>query len=261
MAKRARRRHVQLELPRPPRLDKTGQHRGGARANAGRKPKGKRAGAPHQMRPVLDRRHPQHVTVRVAAAIGWLRRLDTYRAVRKALATAKTHDGAFRIVHVSVQNTHLHLICEASDRYKLAAGMQGFQISAARHLNAAISRRRGVKRSGQVFVDRYHAEEIASVRQVRNAIAYVVNNWRKHRDDGGRFTLHGGRLDPYASGLAFTGWREPLPRDIALPPRYEPPPVSEPRTWLLAHGWRRARPISMLEVPASRSRPRSRAAR
>jgi REP element-mobilizing transposase RayT len=190
---------------------------------------------------VLDRRHPQHVTVRVVPAIGWLRRLDMYRAVRRALPVVLANHSAFRVVHVSVQNTHIHVLVEASDRYKLAAGMQGFQISAARHLNAAVSRRRRVKRSGQVFVDRYHAVDLGSVWQVRSALAYVINNWRKHRDDRGSV-----RLDPYASRLAFDGWREALPDP---PPSYEAPPVSAPTTWLLAVGWKRARPISMFELP------------
>jgi REP element-mobilizing transposase RayT len=254
MSRRSRKRHVQLELPKPHVVDKNGQYRGGVRDGAGRKRKTPLGSSPHKARPVLDPRHPQHVTIRVAPAVGWLRRLDTYRAIRRALATVMANHGAFRIVHVSVQNTHIHLLCEASDRYKLAAGMQGFQISAARHINAAISRRRRAKRTGQVFTDRYHCEDIGSVRQARNAIAYVINNWRKHRDDRGRFTLQGGRLDPYASGLAFVGWREPLPSDDPLPRHYEPPPVSEPATWLLAHGWRRARPISVFEIPGPRVR-------
>jgi hypothetical protein len=40
----------------------------------------------------------------------------------------------------SAQRTHLHLLVEAKDKEALAAGMQGFQISAAKHLNAAISK-------------------------------------------------------------------------------------------------------------------------
>ena len=77
---RHRKRHVQLDLPK---LDKNGQHRGGKRRGAGRKPKGARAGARHEARPVLDRRHPQHVTVRVVSDVGGLRRLDMYHAVHR----------------------------------------------------------------------------------------------------------------------------------------------------------------------------------
>jgi len=42
--------------------------------------------------------------------------------------------------------------------------MQGFQISAAKHLNAAISKGKpGPRRRGTVFPDRYHAEIITSL--------------------------------------------------------------------------------------------------
>ena len=142
-----------------------------------------------------------HVTLRVASAVGMLRRRRVYHAVRRALAA--TAKDTFRVVHVSIQRNHVHLIVEANDREALIRGMQGFQISAAKRLNAAISD--GPPRRGPVFLDRYHARVLTSPRQVRNAIAYVLNNFRHH--DGGRTTL-----DPYASGLCFDGWnRGPWP--------------------------------------------------
>jgi len=113
--------------------------RGGKRRRAGRKPKGLRAGSPHKTRPTVVARHPVHVVLRVVAAVGNLRRRFTYRAIREAtLTTARRED--FRIVHLSIQRPHLHLIVEADHKDALASGMQGFQISAAKHLNAAISR-------------------------------------------------------------------------------------------------------------------------
>jgi len=247
---RPRKRHVQQSFTYRKR-DKNDQWRGGARPNAGRKPKGAYPGAPHKRRASIDRRQPQHVTISVSAGLGWLRNFDTYRAIRRALQRVMTSQPAFRIVHFSLQNTHIHLICEANDKRVLAKGMQAFQISAARHLNAAISRRRRKKHSGTVFTDRYHAEPLGSVRQVRNAIAYVLNNWRRHHVDGPSvFQLFGGRLDPYASGLAFAGWRESVPeREQIYPPDYEPPPTREPMTWLLGQGWTRAKSISMFELP------------
>ena len=39
------------------------------------------------------------------------------------------------------------------------------------------------RRRGNVFVDRYHAEKITNPRQARRALAYVLNNWRKHFED------------------------------------------------------------------------------
>ena len=71
---------------------------GGKRPGAGRKPKGKRARAPHAARPEHDPRHPVHVTLRVVGSASGLRRKDTYLAVREAtIGTARRED--FRIIH------------------------------------------------------------------------------------------------------------------------------------------------------------------
>ena len=45
----------------------------------------------------------------------------------------------FRIVHLSIQRTHVHLLVEANSKGNSRRGMQGFQISAAKHLNAAFT--------------------------------------------------------------------------------------------------------------------------
>src|SRR3954467_1458484 len=157
--------------------------RGGKRRGAGRPPKGKRAGSPHQERPYLHARYPVHVTLRVVGAVGNLRRRRVYQAIREAtLTTALRED--FRIVHLSIQRTHVHLLVEANDKAALASGMQGFQISAAKHLNAAVSKGKpGPRRRGTVFPDRYHAEIITSPTQARHTLSYVINNWRKHEED------------------------------------------------------------------------------
>src|SRR5262245_61539807 len=156
--------------------------RGGKRRGAGRPPKGKRAGAPHKKRPFLHERYPVHVVLRVVGAVGNLRRRCVYQAVREAtLTTAWRED--FRIVHLSIQRNHIHLLVEAKHKQALASGMQGFQISAAKHLNAAISKGKpGPRRRGVVFPDRYHAQIITSPRQARHALSYVMNNWRKHQE-------------------------------------------------------------------------------
>jgi len=236
------------------KFDKNNQRRGGRRPNSGRKPNGKYGGASHKPRPAIDPRHPQHVTLRVTDAIGWLRRFDTFAAIRRALHVVIANHAEFRVVHISVQNTHLHLVCEASSKEKLASGLQGFQISAAKQLNAAISKRRRTERRGRVFTDRYHAEDLGTPRQVRNALAYVINNWRRHGvDRNALFSLYDGRLDPYASGLSFAGWRDALPTELPdAPAGYEPPPVSEPSTWLMRVGWTKASPIEMFDTPGPR---------
>jgi REP element-mobilizing transposase RayT len=235
---------VQLALFKP---------RGGKRRGAGRKPKGRRAGSPHKTRPMLAARYPVHVVLRVTGAVGNLRRRFTYRAIRQAtLTTARRED--FRIIHVSIQRTHVHLLVEADHKDALAAGMQGFQISAAKHLNAAISRGKpGPRRRGTVFPDRYHAEVITSPRQARHAMSYILNNWRKHQEDRAQ-PMSAWTIDWFSSAAMFPDWAEY--RDEAFlwrgPPTYEPLLVYRPRTWLLRAGWKKSGSISCREVPSAK---------
>jgi len=226
--------------------------RGGKRRGAGRPPKGARAGAPHKPRPFLHARYPVHVVLRVIAAVGNLRRRCTYQAIREAtLTTARRED--FRIVHLSIQRTHVHLIVEAADKRALASGMKGFQISAAKHLNAAISRgNTGPRRRGPVFPDRYHAEIITTPRQARNTLTYVMNNFRKHREDQ-TAPMSTWKLDWFSSAVMFPGWAEYEAEAFLWrgPATYDPLIVYQPRTWLLREGWKRAGAISCRDVPSS----------
>jgi REP element-mobilizing transposase RayT len=228
--------------------------RGGKRRGAGRPPKGKRAGSPHKPRPFLHARYPVHVTLRVVGAVGNLRRRCVYQAIREAtLTTARRED--FRIVHLSIQRNHVHLLVEADDKKALAAGMQGFQISAAKHLNAAISKGRpGPRRRGTVFADRYHAEIITSPRQARHALSYCLNNFRKHQEDF-RAPMSGWAIDWFSSAVMFPGWAEygDAPFLWRGPETYDPLVVYQPRTWLLREGWRKSGPISCHEIPSARS--------
>ena len=220
---------------------------GGKREGAGR-PRGPgRRRNWVRKRPVHSKHSPVHVTLRVVGAVGTLRRRRAYQAVRKAMeCTLRRED--FRVVHVSIQRNHIHLICEADDKMALARGMQCFQTSAARRLNAAFARDQNLPvRRGSVFVDRYHAEVLTSRVQTRNAINYVLNNWRRHGED-----RRAAPLDPYASGLFFDGWNGIGP--FPCPDGYEPLPVIEPSTWMLSTGWRR---YGLIDPYA---RPRHRAA-
>lgn len=236
----------QLLLFKPP------AKRGGARRGAGRKPKGLRAGASHRKRCELSGRDPIHVTLRVTSAVGNLRRRDAYRAIRAAtLTTARRTQ--FRIVQMSIQRTHLHLLVEADDKSALAAGMQGFQISAARHLNAAMRKTQdAAPRRGGVFPDRYFAVVITSPRQARHALAYVLGNWRKHGEHR-EPQHHGWVIDWYSSADTFEGWREAAGGRIRWrrPPIYEPLAVHPPRTWMLRIGWQQHGLISCHEVPSA----------
>ena len=218
----------------------------------GRPWKGTRAGSPHQKRASFKASQPVHVVLRAASEIKSLRKRQVFHAIRWASVVAAKWEDC-RIVHVSVQQTHIHLIVEAENKAALARGMKAFQISAAKHINAAISRGQPTRRRGAVFPDRYHVEVITSPRQARHALAYVLNNWRKHREDRRPFARTW-TLDPYSTAVMFGGWKErgPILHLGTLPPGYVGLVAWLPRTWLLTTGWRRHGLLSVHEVPGPR---------
>jgi REP element-mobilizing transposase RayT len=185
--------------------------------------------------------------------VGNLRRRRMYAALREAtLAVARRElhvkeTGEFRIVHVSIQRTHVHLLVEADNQDALSRGMQSFQISAARHINGALGR------SGNVFVDRFHQELLTCPRRARNALAYVINNWRKHREDRGDVERTW-NVDPFSTGVLFDGWRERENEVLMWRWRatYDPLLVFRPRSWLLRKGWREGGPpVGFRETPGA----------
>jgi REP element-mobilizing transposase RayT len=234
---------------------------GQPRRPVGRPKKGVRASERHEVRPTLRRNEPVHVTLRVHEDVGRLRRREIYAAVREALFTVLPNESC-RIVHLSIQGNHIHLLVEAENRMALARGMQAFQISAAKKINAAVAkagswweRRHGgaKRRKGSVFPDRYHAEIITSPRQARHALSYVLNNWRKHREDRAAFA-RGWKIDPFSTAWAFEGWKEleDSPTLWKLRESYQPMPAWRPKSWLLCEGWRRYGLIRTTEVPGTR---------
>ncbi|HEY0479870.1 MAG TPA: transposase [Kofleriaceae bacterium] len=241
-SRRVRKRHVQQALFR----------RGGKRRGAGRKPKGARTRERHGARPEFKQCHPLHVVMRVAPAVGSLRRRRMYKAVREATITAAMRE-QFRIVHVSLQRNHVHMLVEAEGKAALARGMQGFTISAARNINIALGD--GTRRRrGKVFVDRYHAEVITTPTRAHHALGYVLSNWRHHGEDR-RGLARTWLVDPFSSAILFPDWKELQDKPLMWPIRatYDPLVVRRPQSWLLAEGWKRGGgPISARDVPGER---------
>jgi putative transposase len=184
-------------------------------------------------------RNSVRVTMRIEKAVGYMRKRNMYRAIRRATLQSFAKQ-LIRIVHLSIQGDHLHAIVEATSSEDLALGIKGFQVSAARHVNRACGRK------GRVFADRYHVEQLRNPKMVRNAIAYVINNWRKHGEDRGSAVS----IDPYASGASFTKWKV-APKVISVDE--EPLVVSPASFWLLSVGWTRHGLIDPDEVPGPRS--------
>jgi REP element-mobilizing transposase RayT len=146
----------------------------------------------------------------------------------------------FRIVHYSVQGNHVHLLVEAASAADLACGLKSVVARFARVVN------RVFKRVGQVLADRCHVHVLRTPREVRNAIAYVLLNARRHLVKAGRALPRVAAIDPASSGRWFEGWAE------RFSPASDRPAVAAARTWLLRTGWRRHGPIHPDEVPGGR---------
>jgi hypothetical protein len=144
------------------------------------------------------------------------------------LAAAST--SWFRVLQFSIQADHLHLVVEADTPTGFERGVRGLAIRVAKAVNRVLGRR------GRVWRDRYHARMLRTPREVRNALIYVLNNFKKH--------LRGVRgLDPCSSARWFDGWRT-SPEQIV-----QASPVARARTWLARIGWRRHGLIDVDEHP------------
>ena len=219
---------------------------GGKRKGAGRKRQHPRKRVPHRRRPKLASRFPVHVTVRLLPGLPRLRGFEAAKALRHAFVHG-CDTGTFRICQFSLQGNHAHLICEAKDAAALANGMKGWKTRVTRRLNKLWGLR-GTKRAGTVWDDRYHANITRTTRQVRNALCYVMNNARRHREELPAWA-HG--IDPFSSAWYFDGWRDHGWRSGLAPPEGDKAPVAEARTWLLTEGWQRHGLIGTAEVPHS----------
>jgi putative transposase len=207
---------------------------GGRRARAGRKPSGGRRGERHVSRPDVKGAVPLHLTMRVAG-VPSLRAELCIAAVRRAFRDGKERSG-FRLVQYAVQSDHLHLIVEADNKRLLSNGARGLAIRIARRLNTAIGRR------GKVFADRYHSVALTSPRQVRNALAYVLLQARRHAATGRSAATVD--FDPCSSAPLFDGFTWAVPRAGPWSDT-----VVEAASWLLRVGWRRHGRIDSGEIP------------
>jgi len=219
----------------------TGEH-GGPRPGAGR-PAGDGSEVPHRKRPDFNEAEPAHVTIRIRRGIPTLRRKKFIREFRRSLRKVRERED-FRVVAYSVQNDHVHLIVEASDKEALACGMKaiGSRLAKAFH--------RVFHRTGRVLAGRYHVRALGSPKAVRNALAYVLLNVRKHWKQR---TGHAPpvQIDAASSGRLFNGWSRKVPSESLIPGLQE---VSPAETWLLRIGWKKFGLIDPAEVPGGRKR-------
>ena len=201
------------------------------------------------------------MTLRVRRHVWNLRSARVFPAIRAALSAGADRFG-FRLTEWTVEKDHLHLVAEGNDRRALTRGLKGLGVRLAKKVNRVM----GTK--GAVLADRYHERVLRSPAQVRNTLAYVLNNHLKHaqahaREAGAppprRAPLPPpGRapFDPCSTAWYFMGWRPwggtgppvPIPREA----REGRLPAALPETWLLRVGWWQHHGfLDPLEIPGS----------
>lgn len=215
---------------------------GGERKGAGRKrAAGKRSSVEHR-----PRRHkgskPAHATLRLRDDVPDIRMRSVYLAIEDAIRAGRDRFG-FRVVEHSAQGNHLHLVVEADSELALSRGMQGLAIRIARAINRALGRR------GKVFADRFHARDLGTPTEVRNALLYVLNNARHHSVERGR-AWPARRVDPCSSAKWFDGWAV----DVECLRLEGQSPTAGPQTWLLRVGWRKLGLLDPSEIPRGAKR-------
>jgi REP element-mobilizing transposase RayT len=182
--------------------------------------------------------------LKVREGLGSLRSVQVLREIEETFRRGKERPG-FRLLHYSIQGDHLHALVEADGAEALGRGMKSLAARFARAVNRAL------RRSGRVLRDHYHLHVLETPREVRNALAYVLLNGRKHLAERLRRTgrrVWATPLDPASSARWFDGWREGAVPATALAAAGAPA-VAEPRTWLLRAGWRHHRLLDPLEIP------------
>lgn len=216
---------------------------GGARAGAGRKP-GPRPKTPHRARPPHLGTHPVLVTLKTEVAP--LRSEPVFAAVRHAIGRAARIMGEhFRIVHFCVDAKHVHLIVEATNRRWLSAGISGLTIRTAHAVNEALGRR------GRFWEDRWRGRTLTTPEEVREALVFVLQNFRLHTQGALPAGIDGCSSAPWFDG--FLGQRsgaEPLPTAAgSTVDTAGESPVVPAETALLSREWRALGLIGPREVP------------
>ncbi len=168
-----------------------------------------------------------------------MRTRGPYEVLRDRLVAGCERFG-FRLIEYSVQSNHIHLVAEANNAVALTRGMQGLSVRIARGLNKLWDR------TGRLFADRYHSRILRTPTEVKRAVAYVLNNARRHG-----VPVKKGAADIHSSGPWFMGWRDLAPirstSSFALP-------LAKARSWLLTSGWRLRGLIAVDHVPGARSK-------
>lgn len=202
---------------------------GGKRRGAGRPNKSGLVN--HMKREAVDFKRPLHLTLKVRNAKWNLRCGEVLAQFKRSAAKARLF--GVRVLHYSILRDHVHMVVETASNEDLAAGMRSFGASFGKALRNIFGGR------GAVFAGRYHLHVLKSPTEVRNALAYVLQNMAKHS----RLLQH---LDGYSSAPYFDQWKTLLGRHMSPILRGHraaklPTYLSPPRSWLARVGWTRVK--------------------
>jgi len=206
-------RQLSLPIQRKPKATPTW---GGKRRHAGAKRRLSHVELKHRSREAFGKSAPLHVTLRKAAGVYNLRSRRSANAIKLAIFGGADRFGV-RVVQLSVQGNHIHLLVEAPNHMALGQAMKGLGVRIARRMNAMMGRH------GQVIGDRYHARRLQTPTEVRTVMHYIRHNHQHH--GYGRAAV-----DEFSSDVEFASV------------------VAPARLWLVTTGWRRGR-VRHLEDP------------
>jgi REP element-mobilizing transposase RayT len=201
---------------------------GGRRPGAGRKPTTRLRRVPHRRRASHNPDCAMHMTVLRRDGLPSFRQQRVLSLVHELMR--KKNDDSFQIVHYSIQSNHIHLISEARDRRAVTRKMQGFMVAFAKRLNAMLNR------VGKVWADRYFARDVVGSREMKNVLAYVFLNAKKHRAMHEDLRM----FDLFSSAVRFDGWED---RFLAF--GFDDWPKPKPRTRMLRTWWRNHGPLKL----------------
>src|SRR5688572_524595 len=86
-----------------------------------RVPTGKRSRVPHETRPDVD--GPVHIVGRMHRGLPGVRAARALRRIERAFRSSIEHK-AFALTHLSIQDGHVHLVVEVTERKKLSRALQ-----------------------------------------------------------------------------------------------------------------------------------------
>jgi REP element-mobilizing transposase RayT len=181
------------------------------------------------VRPELTPDRPVHVAIRVRDGTLKLRIKHCFRIVRAALIAA-SQKIRFRLIAYSVQGNHLHLIAEADDKFALSRAMRSLSIRIAKRINQLMRAR------GRRIRNRYMLSVLRTKCDVQRALAYVLNNYRRHAAQSRR-RMPDGWIDPCSSAVWFEHWSKP-PTPTADPCPDMARGTVRPQSNIMRHGWK-----------------------